>query len=301
MKVCWGLFLPLVTLSGVKSSFTVAIVSIVVLFAAVSVLMAFSRYNSGLLYFISFHISSFIRFKVAPASKRKSISNMGFCFVKSCSSLVHRYIGSIQVGLLSNVFIIELYLQLHCKIFPRSLDLRLKILMCICIHRFPVGDCFVLVCQHCLLCLYYGYYNWVYRFSCLLSDIAYFVPNLMIFFCYPYYWNGIYYCCYLIFVQVYHIHLSQHWFDISSSSRLWSTVSKAALRSEATIIELLQGFFWLRPFCVLLVTTSRAVVVEFSSLKPCWCCLIGCSIKSLSNSFSVSPVTGRGVQLDCSF
>ena len=97
--------------SGVRFIVTVPNVSIVVLFAAVSVLLAFSRRISGLLNFIQFQVSSFKRFNVAPESNRKSISSIGFCFVNSCSILLHWYIGNIQVGLPSSVFITVLHVS----------------------------------------------------------------------------------------------------------------------------------------------------------------------------------------------
>ena len=68
----------MITLSEFISSFTVPIVSIVVLFAALSVLLAFSRFISGLLYFIALQVSSCNKFKVAPESIRKPISRIGF-------------------------------------------------------------------------------------------------------------------------------------------------------------------------------------------------------------------------------
>ena len=98
-------------MSGVRFSVTVPNVSIVVLFAAVSVLLACSRRISGLLCFISFQVFWFKRFKVAPESNRKSISSIGLFFVKSCSILLHWYIANIQVGLLSSVFITVLHVS----------------------------------------------------------------------------------------------------------------------------------------------------------------------------------------------
>ena len=71
---------------------------------------------------------------------------------------------------------------------------------------------------------------------------------------------------------------------MSLSSRLWSTVSKAALRFMATSKVRLKGIFWLRPFCILLVTILRAVAVKCSGLKPC-CSLSGYSMRSLSKFF----------------
>ena len=85
--------------------------------------------------------------------------------------------------------------------------------------------------------------------------------------------------------------------SVSLSSRLWSTVSKVAVRSKASSRVRLQGFFWLRPFCMLMVTMSRAVVVECSGLKPCWCSFSKYSIKSLSSS-SVNFAVGERSAID---
>ena len=111
LKLCCILFVLFDILSGVRLNVIVPNVSMVVLFAAVSVLFARSRCISGLLYFISFQVSSFKRFKVAPESNRKSVSNTGFCFVKSCSNLLHWYIVSIHVGLLPSAFTIVLHVS----------------------------------------------------------------------------------------------------------------------------------------------------------------------------------------------
>ena len=94
-------------LSGVKFSCIFRNVCIFVLFAVVRIFVDFVNLRFWLLYFYSFHVPAFKRFTVAPESSRKSISKIGFCFVKADSKLVHWYIGSIHVGL-DSIVIIEL-------------------------------------------------------------------------------------------------------------------------------------------------------------------------------------------------
>ena len=77
-------------------------------------------------------------------------------------------------------------------------------------------------------------------------------------------------------------------FKTSLSSTLWSTVSKAAERSRATKMVQSHGFCLLRSCWILLVMMFRAVVVECSALKPCWCSAWRKLMKSFSSSLSIT-------------
>ena len=57
---------------------------------------------------------------------------------------------------------------------------------------------------------------------------------------------------------------------ILDNSTLWLTVSNAAVRSTAIQTVRCGGFLWLKPFAILLVSCSKAEVVECPCLKPCW-------------------------------
>ena len=51
---------------------------------------------------------------------------------------------------------------------------------------------------------------------------------------------------------------------------LWQTVSNAADKFSATQTVRSGGFLWLNPTATSVVNCSRAEVVEYSCLKPCW-------------------------------
>ena len=51
---------------------------------------------------------------------------------------------------------------------------------------------------------------------------------------------------------------------------LRQTVSNAAEKYTATQIVRSGGFLWLNPIAISVVNCSRAEMVEYSGLKPCW-------------------------------
>ena len=57
---------------------------------------------------------------------------------------------------------------------------------------------------------------------------------------------------------------------IYDSRLLWQTVSNAVDKSTATQIVRSGSFIWLNPIAISVVICSRAEVVEWSGLKPCW-------------------------------
>ena len=57
---------------------------------------------------------------------------------------------------------------------------------------------------------------------------------------------------------------------IFDSRLLWQTVWNAADKSTATQIVRSGGYLWLNPIAIYVVICSRAEVVEWSGLKPCW-------------------------------
>ena len=85
--------------------------------------------------------------------------------------------------------------------------------------------------------------------------------------------------------------------NMSLSSRLWSIVTKVAVRSMGTSRERLLGFFWLSPFCLWLVTILRTVVAVCSVLKPCWCSFSNNHSGHLEIVFLLVLQWGSGVQL----
>ena len=105
LKVCFGLCLFFDIISGVRFGLIVPKVWIFVLFGAVSLFVDFANCRFGLLYLSLFQVSLLRRLSVASESSRKSISNIGFCLVKSVSKLVHWYIDKYHVGFDSIMFI----------------------------------------------------------------------------------------------------------------------------------------------------------------------------------------------------
>ena len=131
-------------------------------------------------------VSSFRRFSVEY--NRKSISNIGFCLVTTASKFLYWYIGKIQVGFNSIVFI---ELQVHCRIYLVFVSLHQMSLLSIDILQYQVGLFRYLVdADRCYLFNFYFVVDKV--FGCYGYRYYYFVHNFC--FCYLDFYLYHYYC-----------------------------------------------------------------------------------------------------------